>query len=162
MMGGMWMFRKSRSQSKEIPLPVIWKLDGLEYEEFNLYDNNRNKSYFAIRNIPFDQGVTFESIRLFEKLKHKFSQFTQAKINASNFINPLVRDSEENEDKDYLVMLDDHGNQLHLTGCTCGYTGTGPHGTLEILNKAGFNVDKRFVFYAQAFSLPHPNEDNEL
>ncbi|QWH64326.1 hypothetical protein EXW39_30320 (plasmid) [Bacillus mycoides] len=156
------MFRKSRSYFKEIPLPVIWRLDELEYEEFNLYDTNRNKSYFAIRNIPFDQGVTSKSIRLFEKLKHKFSPFTQAKINASNFINPLVQNSEENEDKNYLVMLDDKGNQLHLTGCTCGYTGTGPHGTLEILNKAGFCVDKRFVFYAQAFSLSHPNENNEL
>ncbi|MED1383819.1 hypothetical protein [Bacillus mycoides] len=156
------MFRNSRSQSKEINLPVIWESNELEYEEFNLYDSNRNKSYFAIRNIPFDQGVTSKSIKLFEKLKYKFSQFTQAKINASNFINPLIRNSEENEDKNYLVMLDDQGNQLHLTGCTCGYTGTGPHGTLEILNKAGFCVDKRFVFYAQAFSLPYPNVDNEL
>ncbi|MGE6594128.1 hypothetical protein ACQKFU_32565 [Bacillus mycoides] len=156
------MFRNSRSQSKEIPLPVIWKLDELEYEEFNLYDSNCNKSYFAIRNIPFDQGVTSKSINLFEKLKYKFSHFTQAKINASNFINPLIRNSEENEDKNYLVMLDDQGNQLHLTGCTCGYTGTGPHGTLEILNKAGFCVDKRFVFYAQAFSLLYPNIDSEL
>ncbi|QWH75527.1 hypothetical protein EXW59_01310 (plasmid) [Bacillus mycoides] len=156
------MFRNSRSQSKEIHLPVIWKSDELEYEEFNLYDSYRNKSYFAIRNIPFDQGVTSKSIKLFEKLKYKFSQFTQAKINASNFINPLIRNSEENEDKNYLVMLDDQGNQLHLTGCTCGYTGTGSHGTLEILNKAGFCVDKRFVFYAQAFSLPYPNVDNEL
>lgn len=70
------MFRKSRSQSKEILLSVICKLDELEYEEFNLYDSNCNKSYFAIHNIPFDQGVRSESIRLFEKLKHKFSQFT--------------------------------------------------------------------------------------
>ncbi|MFV1457186.1 hypothetical protein [Bacillus mycoides] len=57
-----------------------------------------------------------------------------------------------------ISKLDDHGNQLHLTDYICGYPGTGPHVTLEILNKAGIRVDKKIVFYAQAFSFPYSNE----
>ncbi|MED2013683.1 hypothetical protein [Bacillus wiedmannii] len=159
------MFKKIKLQSKKV-VPIICKTDGLEYEEYRLYDECYETDFFAIRNIPFDQGVTSESIKLFEQVNHRFGQFIQAKVNDRDFKNPLVRDYNEKEDEDnnYLVLLDEYRNQLHLTGCTCGYSGTGPYGTLEVLNKAGFCVDRRFIFCAQAFDLPHPNIniDNEL
>ena len=46
---------------------------------------NAMKQTFAIRNIPFDQGVTSESIKLFEQVNHRFGQFIQAKVNDRDF-----------------------------------------------------------------------------
>jgi len=33
-----------------------------------------------------------------------------------------------------------------LSGCTCGYRGTGPHGTVEILKLAGVEFDEQDIF----------------
>ncbi|MGN0501208.1 MAG: hypothetical protein ACI4HK_08725 [Ruminococcus sp.] len=35
-----------------------------------------------------------------------------------------------------------NGNQIHLTGLSCGYKGTGPNSTAEILNYIGMNLEK--------------------
>jgi hypothetical protein len=61
-----------------------------------------------------------------------------------------------------LILIDKKGNELHLSGCSCGYAGTGSQGTVEILNKAGFEIDRRFVFCSKGFTLFHPNEEKEL
>jgi hypothetical protein len=55
-----------------------------------------------------------------------------------------------------------YGNELHQSGCTCGYTGTGPHGTVEVLDKAGFQVGRRYIFTAIAFGINHPETELEL
>ncbi|MEY2195357.1 hypothetical protein AB7942_21865 [Neobacillus sp. BF23-41] len=61
----------------------------------------------------------------------------------------------------YLILTDSYRNQLHLTGCTCGYDGTGPHGTHEALNILGFKVPMGFIVSAKTFSISHPDNDPE-
>jgi hypothetical protein len=39
---------------------------------------------------------------------------------------------------DYLRLYDDAGRVLALSGCTAGYGGEGPHGTLWVLRLSGF------------------------
>jgi hypothetical protein len=36
-----------------------------------------------------------------------------------------------------LILTDEHGNQVWLSGCNIGYGGTGPHGTYELLREVG-------------------------
>ncbi|WP_342045975.1 hypothetical protein [Bacillus sp. OTU530] len=154
------MFRNSKSQSENAKIPLVCEVEGSKYEEYQLYDDHLKRGYFVIRNIPYDRGITRESISLYGKTKHNFSKFIEAKIDDRNFQNPII--NEDADRNDYLILVDDKGNQLHLTGCTCGYSGEGPRGTLEILNKSGFAVNERFVFCAQSFALNHPTIEKNL
>ena len=36
-----------------------------------------------------------------------------------------------------LILFDNKRNELWLSGCNCGYGGTGPHGTYTILQECG-------------------------
>jgi hypothetical protein len=62
-----------------------------------------------------------------------------------------------------LRLYDDRGRVLALAGCTAGYGGEGPHGTLYVLRLCGFpegppdarglSALERTVFGARAFFL---------
>lgn len=101
---------------------------------------------FVIRERPEEQGITECSERLFDKTRNKFKRFVKATM------------EKRNSNERYLILRDEEGNQLHLTGCTSGYGGTGPMGTLYVLNRAGFNIDARYVISAKEFELLLPEE----
>jgi hypothetical protein len=54
-----------------------------------------------------------------------------------------------------LILIDEHGNDLWLSGCGCGYTGEGPTATAYILFHEGFSEDhiNRFIPHCASFHL---------
>lgn len=77
-------------------------------------------------------------MKIFESVKYRFLTFTYAEV-----------DNFDSSDQNYLMLKDNYGNELYLTGCNTRYRGEGPRGTLKLLNKLGFNLDECFVFYSK-------------
>ncbi|MGE7762115.1 hypothetical protein [Peribacillus sp. NPDC097895] len=149
------MFNKSSNKKHNSDKPIICTTNGATYQKYHSYKKSYEREVFVIKDYGEDRGVTHKSVALFEAVKDQFDRFKIAKIfKEFNNANILV-------DSD-LILIDKKGNELHLSGCSCGYSGTGPHGTLEILNKAGFEIDRRFLFCSKGFTLFHPNEEKEL
>ncbi|CAH0295466.1 hypothetical protein ACIROD_15595 [Peribacillus sp. NPDC101481] len=149
------MFNKSTNKKLNSTTPIICKINDVTYQKYHLYKKSYEREVLVIKDYGKDRGVTNKSIALFEAVKDQFDRFKIAKIvkeiNNENFL----------VDSD-LILIDKKGNELHLSGCSCGYAGTGSHGTVEILNKAGFEIDRRFVICSKGFTLFHPNEEKEL
>lgn len=110
--------------------------------EFISYSDEKGDPCFAIYEEPSKKGSTAYSLDLLQAVRSEFGEFRKAAVQKVG---------------SHLVLIDDRGNELHLTGCTCGYHGTGPRGTLEALNGLGFKVDRRFVFSSTSFTLKHPS-----
>lgn len=146
------MFRKTKETRD------IQEIDGHKFEVSYKYKDSFKKNVLIIKDYGEDRGVTIRSEQLFDKVKHLFSKFHTAKVGHTS--DEIHTDIEE--ERDYLVLIDNDGNELHLSGCTSGYTGTGPHGTLEVLNKSGFQIGRRFVFGARTFCILHPDVEIKL
>lgn len=148
------MFKRSSSKKQNEDKPIICTTNGATYQKFQLYKESNKRTIMVIKDYGEDRGVTHKSVALFDAVKDQFERFTEAKI-----------DKELSKDNNMvygdLILKDKNGNELHLSGCSSGYTGTGPHGTEEVLNKAGFDVDKRFIFSAKEFQLDHPIEEEK-
>lgn len=71
------------------------------------------------------RGVTELSKAFFLLHRHRFGRFTLATL--ADF-----------QAGARLRLYDDQGRALELRGCTAGYGGEGPHGTLWVLRAAGF------------------------
>ncbi|MBP1963304.1 hypothetical protein [Paenibacillus aceris] len=106
---------------------VVLGDEDLRYLQSSMLDETfyPNKRFFVIKEEHSYQGVTHLSEQLFERTKNRFGKFEAASINKEK----------------YLVLTDENGNELHLTGCTSESTGTGLHGTLNILRKLNFDID---------------------
>jgi hypothetical protein len=102
----------------------------------------------------YSHGITFESVEYYQKRRHRFKIFVEAYVFseeadavAAGFYEV---DDEQHEDDDprikdvlapLLVLRDTDGAELWLGGCTCGYGGTGPSGSYEVLSDAGFRSE---------------------
>lgn len=143
---------------KSANTPKVYEVQGQKYVKHFEYKQVYERDVFIIKDYGIDTGVTHKSVQLFEKVKDQFKRFSYAKIGIASDKDLL----KEDEDNQYLILVDTDGNELHLSGCTCGYTGTGPHGTVEVLDKAGFQVGRRYIFTAIAFGIHHPETELEL
>lgn len=104
------------------------------------------------------EGSTFESIDYFKKNRKylgeivaSYSYFDEVDACLDNFFLPS-KTMQYGEilwlDIPGLVLVDSKGKQMWLSGCNCGYGGTGPHGTAEILKLCGFqDKDIQNVFH---------------
>ncbi|WP_332629172.1 hypothetical protein [Halalkalibacter flavus] len=139
----------------------VHERNGEKYEKCYI-ESYDGKEVFAIREHGIDLGVTHKSEDLFNAVKDLFGEFVNAKVCSGTegkmeYDNVLkAKRVFEDEDR-YLVLIDDAGNQLHLTGCSCGYAGTGPHGTHKILNELGFDIDLRYIISVDTFNLYLPS-----
>jgi hypothetical protein len=149
--------------------PEILALNDIAYEKYTFFKKS-GESFFVVRNVVGEKGVTELSLRLFKSVKPIFCNFTYASVKNMNEERAISEpDSEDGiryrldpeSDHKYLMLTDVKGNQLYLTGCTVGYAGTGPHGTHEVLNKLGFKVPMRFIIAMREFVLSHPDNDRE-
>ncbi|MBM7620155.1 hypothetical protein JOC95_002008 [Bacillus tianshenii] len=148
--------------------PIIMTSEELRYECFHIKSKS-GESYRIIRNFTGENGISRYSLKLFELVKDGFGSFKYAEV--SNFdkenasLNPDSKDgirlALESFGK-YLILTDSNGDELHLTGCSSGYLGTGPHATHEVLNKLGFKVPMRFIAAMKEFQLSHPDIDSHL
>ncbi|WP_340373272.1 hypothetical protein [Peribacillus sp. FSL E2-0218] len=148
------MFNRSSSKKQYLEKPIICTTNGATYQKFQLYKESEKRNIMIIKDYGDDRGVTDKSVALFEAVKDQFDRFTEAKID---------KEISKNNNLIYsaLILKDKNGNELHLSGCSSGYSGTGPHGTEEVLNKAGFDIDSRFIFCAKEFHLDHPIEEKK-
>ncbi|RRN67213.1 hypothetical protein EI200_23545 [Peribacillus simplex] len=149
------MFNKSTNKKPNGDNPLICKINDVTYQKYHLYKKSYEREVLVIKDYGQDSGVTNKSIALFEAVKDQFDRFKIAKIVKEINKDNILVDSD-------LILIDKKGNELHLSGCSCGYAGTGSQGTVMILNKAGFEIDRRFVFCSKGFTLFHPNEEKEL
>jgi hypothetical protein len=160
------LFRKAKDSDKLSGQKL--SAEGMEYEKYTFY-RTAEDSFFVIRNSEGERGITKFSVKLFELVKSEFSDFTYASVSSINKERAISEPNSKDGIKyrlapqydDYLILTDYQGNQLHLTGCSVGYAGTGPHGTHEVLNKLGFKVPMRFIIAMKQFNLDHPNNDPE-
>jgi hypothetical protein len=160
------MFRKANNSDRLRGQKI--SVEDMEFEKYTFHKTNGD-SFFVIKNRDGDNGITPLSLKLFELVKQEFSNFTCASVSSINKERAISEPNSDDgiryrldPDRDkYLILTDFRENQLHLTGCTVGYTGTGPRGTHEVLNKLGFKVPMRFIIAMKEFSLEHPNNDPE-
>jgi len=80
-------------------------------------------------------GATGLSLQFFHGIRDKLGEIVEAEASQE----PLrTETTEEGYSREYnLILRDDGGNEVWLSGCNCGYGGTGPHGTFEILKEVG-------------------------
>mgnify|MGYP001558152792 CR=1 FL=1 len=83
-------------------------------------------------------GVTIQSLMEFDKIRPILGRIVAADAG----LEPLKTEARKESDIEYtveynLILKDDRGNEVWLSGCNCGYGGTGPHGTYELLQKVG-------------------------
>jgi len=80
-------------------------------------------------------GVTDLSLKFFREVKGNIGTIIEAEASQE----PLrtERDKDGYLTEYNLILADSEGNEIWLSGCNCGYGGTGPHGTFEILKEVG-------------------------
>ena len=86
-------------------------------------------------------GVTEESIKFFKTLRGKLGEIIQINIDS---------------DREYDMEINCSAGIVLLSGVTCGYGGTGPHGTLKILEMIGVESDD---YRQKIFSKDHVKID---
>ncbi len=122
-----------------------YKIDDIAIEEYYYKNNFNDIMCFVIKE---NEGCTEMSIRLLTKVKSRYRKFIKA----------VVDYLDKSDIFSLCLMLEDEdGNQLYLSGCNAGYSGEGPTGTFQILNSLGFNVDKSYVYTANTFQIYHPD-----
>ena len=99
-------------------------------------NNRRGKTMSNITSLSEYQvysdkgyGVTSESIEYLETLKGKLGSIRQINI-------------DQNREMSMEIVCE--GGLVLLSGCNCGYGGTGPHGSVKVLELLGFNNPKRY------------------
>jgi len=101
-----------------------------------------------------DRGTTDYSLQIWKGNRHLFGVFTEARVYARGdgaLIDGRLFKKNDLASPPSMVLVDDRGNELWLTGTPCGYVGTGSGGAATILNEEGFGddsevvIDERFV-----------------
>lgn len=93
-------------------------------------------------------GVTDESLKVWKSCKGKLGRIWHIII------------KQHTPPEFNMEIYADHGFVL-LSGCNCGYGGTGPHGTLEIFNDLGILGMQDVIFSNSEVRWPLPS-DNSL
>ncbi len=112
-----------------------------------VYTYNLNQNHV----ISEYSGVTRKSLIFFEENINKFDEIIALFIYFEDFDSILDGFYSLSEHFSFgelkalenptFVLRDKNGRELWLSGCNCGYGGEGPHGSITILEKLGFNKD---------------------
>ncbi|BAU28240.1 helix-turn-helix protein [Aneurinibacillus soli] len=143
----------------------------------NYKENKRSGPRTSIASMApelFDRsGSTYDSIDFFRENRHKLGQI----VHAYAFFNPIdaaihnfyvpsqhfKRGVFLNIETPHLVLVDTEGNEMWISGCNCGYGGTGPHGSQTVLQECGFpqkEIDNIFRYrVVKLFKDPDGNVD---
>jgi hypothetical protein len=91
-------------------------------------------------------GITADSISFFRDHRHQLGPIVTADLKFPGFEDP--------PDPYLMLLRDDDGNEIRLSGCTTGYPGEGPRGAMLVLLEAGWPVEEsRQVFTAATLNL---------
>ena len=118
-------------RGEEIPAPHQYKIN--EIDEFY---KGEPKTF-----TDGGHGVTEESIKYFKTLRGKLGEIIQINLDS---------------DREYVMEINCSVGIVLLSGCNCGYGGTGPHGTLKILEMIGLDSED---YRQKIFSHDHVKID---
>ena len=91
-------------------------------------------------------GITADSIAFYRDHQHQLGPIVSAELRFPGFDDP--------PDPYLMVLRDQAGNEIRLSGCTTGYPGEGPRGAMLVLLEAGWSVEEaRQVFSAANLNL---------
>jgi hypothetical protein len=91
-------------------------------------------------------GVTVDSIAFFRDHRDQIGPIVTADLRFPGFDDPT--------DAYLMVLQDEVGDEIRLSGCTTGYPGEGPRGAMLVLLETGWSVEEsRQVFTAATLSL---------
>lgn len=77
-------------------------------------------------------GVTRDSLAFYRDHRHQLGDVAEVTVRFPGYNDP--------HDPYLLVLRDRAHNELRLSGCTTGYVGEGPHGTMRVLIDEGCPV----------------------
>ena len=77
-------------------------------------------------------GITRESLEFYRDHRHELGDVREVTVRFPGYDDP--------HDPYLLVLRDSRGDELRLSGCTTGYVGEGPHGTMRLLIEEGCPV----------------------
>lgn len=78
-------------------------------------------------------GITRDSLTYYRDHRHEFADFVRITVRFPGFGDPY--------DPYLMVLTDGRGDRMLLSGCTTGYVGEGPNGSLEILVGEGVDIE---------------------
>ena len=82
-------------------------------------------------------GITRESLTFYREHRHRLADVAEVTVRFPGYSDP--------HDPYLLVLRDRDDNELRLSGCTTGYVGEGPHGTMRVLIDEGCPVVQAMV-----------------
>jgi hypothetical protein len=77
-------------------------------------------------------GITRDSLEFYRDHRHELADVREVTVRFPGFDDP--------HDPYLMVVRDVEGNEMRLSGCTTGYVGEGPHGTMRVLIEEGCPV----------------------
>lgn len=99
----------------------------------------------SLRNALFADGggkATYQSIDFFHMIKPMLGKILKATAGFGSLVtvpHTIFFNGQFHNDtvKYHLILNDDRGREVWLSGCNCGYGGEGPSGTHELLQEVG-------------------------
>lgn len=77
-------------------------------------------------------GITRDSLAFYRDHRHEIGELREVTVRFPGYDDPF--------DPYLLVLRDTAGAEMRLSGCTAGYVGEGPNGTMRILIEEGIPV----------------------
>src|SRR5437016_395126 len=87
-------------------------------------------------------GITKDSLAFYRDHRHRIGDVREVNVRFPGYDDP--------HDPYLLVLRDGDGNELRLSGCTTGYVGEGPHGSMRVLIEEGVPVAHAMVVLSAA------------
>lgn len=87
-------------------------------------------------------GITRDSLTYYRDRRHELDGLVAITVRFPGFGDPY--------DPYLMVLTDGRGDRMLLSGCTTGYVGEGPNGSLEILVGEGVDIETALAVTAAA------------
>jgi len=87
-------------------------------------------------------GITERSMQYFRKIRPRLGKMIKAVASFEPLRQEIKHGTVEDAPYDFLadynlILTDEKGNEVWLSGCNCSYSGTGCWGTFEVLREVG-------------------------
>jgi hypothetical protein len=87
-------------------------------------------------------GITRDSLAFYRDHRHELANVREVNVRFPGYDDP--------HDPYLLVLRDSRDDEMLLSGCTTGYVGEGPHGTMRVLIEEGCPVVHAMVVLSAA------------
>jgi len=87
-------------------------------------------------------GITKESLKFWQDNKDKIGLPIRLEASFEGLVTENREESGVTYPVEYTCIIHGYEGTILLSGCNCGYLGTGPHGTAKILIELGLDKNK--------------------